>query len=453
MSLKLKDVQIVEQDKNFKKAFKVLRGGYPEKSFEQQIKGKKFREAAQIILKKIVETTLLEVDREKVTVVLPWRSAIAFGESFIEYGVKDFYHISSKRNEETLETEVDFEEGKLKRKNFAIISDPMLATGNTIVDSIERCIKKGIKEKNILVICVLAVEEGILKIKEKYPKAKIIIGQLDSHLDEKGYIVPGLGDFGDKYFSELPKIELEKMVDRFQLSTIGRHKLFNRIKNQGVSETLNSIIERDKKDENIDERNRKDLVKKGLKILKPKNTRIIDTGELEGIENVIKQIAKHIKKNTKIISIEGKSGVGKTSTTYFLSEKLKAQTFSMGDIFRYLTILSFRKHKIDRNLFMELNYKFVNEKIRLFHNDTNISHKYSKKMREKKIEKELPNIALKFQKQVIELCQKEITKLSKKTEGIIILEGRAFTLDFLPSDLRIKLIADPSIRAERRWQQ
>ena len=450
----MKEIKILNQDKKLKGAFKILRKGYPNKSFKEQTKGKLFRESSEIITDKIIKESTKYLDVKNTVVVLPWRSAIAFVPSLNKYEFKNLYHISSKRNEKTLETEVDFEEGKINKNNFVLIADPMLATGNTIIDCIERLLNKKVSEDKILVASVLSAPEGIKNILKKYPKVKIIVGQLDKKLDKKGYIVPGVGDFGDKYFSDFKKQDFEKILNGYNISKTCKDKLLHRIKSHGVSEILESIIERDEKDDLIDEINKTNLSRQGLKIKKPKKTITIDTGRVVGIKNVAKIIDKNIKKNTKIISLEGKSGVGKSSTTQHLAKKLNAPIFSMGDIFRYLTLLHLAKIKFSKNIFDSMYYKKDHRNLVLFHNKMDVKKVYESQLRSKEVETKLPEIAKKFQKEVIEFCAKEIEKISKeKNQNVILIEGRAFTLDFLPSDLRIKLVADAPIRAERKWYE
>ena len=79
--------------------------------------------------------------------------------------------------------------------------------------------------------------------------------------------------------------------------------------------------------------------------------------------------------------------------------------------------------------------------------------KLSKELRGAEVESKTPEIAAKNQSVVISFAKEQIEEMAKKYDKIILLEGRAFTLDFLPSDLRIRLSADPVIRAERRWGQ
>lgn len=81
------------------------------------------------------------------------------------------------------------------------ITDPMLATGNSLIEAIKLYADKNIPVKNIKVVCIIAAPEGINNIIEKFPEVEIITAAVDSHLNEKGYIVPGMGDAGDRIFN------------------------------------------------------------------------------------------------------------------------------------------------------------------------------------------------------------------------------------------------------------
>jgi uracil phosphoribosyltransferase len=81
---------------------------------------------------------------------------------------------------------------------LVIAVDPMLATGNSSVAAIDLLKKSG--ATNIRFLCLLAAPEGIARMKEAHPDVPIITASVDSHLNEHGYIVPGLGDAGDRMF-------------------------------------------------------------------------------------------------------------------------------------------------------------------------------------------------------------------------------------------------------------
>ena len=79
-----------------------------------------------------------------------------------------------------------------------IITDPMLATGGSAAAAITMLKQKGVK--NIRFMCIIAAPEGVKKMQEVHPDVDIYIGALDERLNEHGYIVPGLGDAGDRIF-------------------------------------------------------------------------------------------------------------------------------------------------------------------------------------------------------------------------------------------------------------
>lgn len=80
----------------------------------------------------------------------------------------------------------------------AMILDPMLATGGSAVAAIETLKKHGCK--NLKVMAIISAPEGIAKVHGSHPDVDIYTGAVDSHLNENGYIVPGLGDAGDRLF-------------------------------------------------------------------------------------------------------------------------------------------------------------------------------------------------------------------------------------------------------------
>lgn len=79
-----------------------------------------------------------------------------------------------------------------------ILVDPMLATGNSAKYVIDILIKHGAKAEDILFLCLVAAPEGVDVLDKAFPEMKIYCASLDSHLDENAYIVPGLGDAGDR---------------------------------------------------------------------------------------------------------------------------------------------------------------------------------------------------------------------------------------------------------------
>ena len=103
------------------------------------------------------------------------------------------------RDEETLEPVPYFE--KLAHdieERLALVVDPMLATGGSMIATIDMLKKAGCKSIRALVL--VAAPEGIAKVQAAHPDVDLFTAAIDSHLNEQGYIIPGLGDAGDKIF-------------------------------------------------------------------------------------------------------------------------------------------------------------------------------------------------------------------------------------------------------------
>ena len=108
-------------------------------------------------------------------------------------------HIGMYRNEETLKpVRYYFKTPKDLDKREVIILDPMLATGGSGIDAIESLKESGAKKLKFL--CIIAAPEGIKNLQDAHPDVEIYAAALDEKLNEKGYIVPGLGDAGDRIF-------------------------------------------------------------------------------------------------------------------------------------------------------------------------------------------------------------------------------------------------------------
>ena len=108
-------------------------------------------------------------------------------------------HIGMYRDEETLEPHPYFcKMPKDVAERDVMIVDPMLATGGSACEAIGEMVKRGCKHITLMVL--VAAPEGIKAVQEKYPDVNIYAGALDDHLNEHGYIVPGLGDAGDRIF-------------------------------------------------------------------------------------------------------------------------------------------------------------------------------------------------------------------------------------------------------------
>lgn len=107
--------------------------------------------------------------------------------------------VGLQRDEETAQaSEYYWKLPPLSEKSVVVITDPMLATGGSILHLLRVVSKQKVKELRI--VCVIAAPEGIAAINQEYPDVKIFAGAVDTNLNDKKYIVPGLGDYGDRYF-------------------------------------------------------------------------------------------------------------------------------------------------------------------------------------------------------------------------------------------------------------
>ncbi|MGH1457727.1 MAG: uracil phosphoribosyltransferase [Paracoccaceae bacterium] len=103
------------------------------------------------------------------------------------------------RDEETLQpVEYYFKVPDNLDERLVIAVDPMLATGNSSAAAIDKLKEAG--AKNIRFLCLLAAPEGVARMKEAHPDVPIVTAALDEKLNDQGYIVPGLGDAGDRMF-------------------------------------------------------------------------------------------------------------------------------------------------------------------------------------------------------------------------------------------------------------
>ena len=107
-------------------------------------------------------------------------------------------HIGMYRNEETLEPVEYYFKLPVVENPLVLIVDPMLATGGSAVAAIDACKKRGYN--NIRLMCLVGAPEGLKVVEQAHPDVHIYLASLDERLNEKGYIMPGLGDAGDRIF-------------------------------------------------------------------------------------------------------------------------------------------------------------------------------------------------------------------------------------------------------------
>jgi len=85
-------------------------------------------------------------------------------------------------------------------ERYVLLLDPMLATGGSAIMAVQVLIDHGVPEENVIFINLISAPEGIEAMREKFPKVIIVTTEVDERLNEKFYIMPGIGDFGDRYF-------------------------------------------------------------------------------------------------------------------------------------------------------------------------------------------------------------------------------------------------------------
>ncbi|MCL6638505.1 MAG: uracil phosphoribosyltransferase [Firmicutes bacterium] len=150
-----------------------------------------------------VEAKCEEVDSTRVLLVPVLRAGLGFMESFLEFLPKaKVAHVGVARDHETLEAGVYLSSvpGNTDDYDDVFVLDPMLATGNSSVKVLELLARTGFSESKIKLCCGFAVEPGIKQVHQRFPKVHIITATIDGRLNEFGYIVPGLGDAGDRLF-------------------------------------------------------------------------------------------------------------------------------------------------------------------------------------------------------------------------------------------------------------
>jgi uracil phosphoribosyltransferase len=108
-------------------------------------------------------------------------------------------HIGLYRDPKTLQAvEYYFKAPPDLQDRLVIVLDPMLATANSATAAIDRLKERGARDLRF--VCLLAAPEGIAKLKAEHPDVQIYTAAIDSHLNDHGYIVPGLGDAGDRMY-------------------------------------------------------------------------------------------------------------------------------------------------------------------------------------------------------------------------------------------------------------
>lgn len=152
-----------------------------------------------------IETPLAQMDAPVLAgKKLVFASILRAGNGLLE-GMLDLVpsarvaHIGLYRDHETLQAvEYYFKAPEDISDRLVIVVDPMLATANSSIAAVEKLKERG--AHNIRFLCLLAAPEGVEAFGKAHPDVPIFTASIDSHLNEKGYIVPGLGDAGDRMY-------------------------------------------------------------------------------------------------------------------------------------------------------------------------------------------------------------------------------------------------------------
>lgn len=85
-------------------------------------------------------------------------------------------------------------------ERHVLLMDPILATGNSAAKAIKVLLLKGVQEEKILFLSLVAAPEGITKICSEFPRVKVITSEIDDRVGDDSHVVPGVGEFGERYF-------------------------------------------------------------------------------------------------------------------------------------------------------------------------------------------------------------------------------------------------------------
>ena len=161
-----------------------------------------------IKVKKVKVRTPLELTAgfelsQQIVLVPVLRAGLGMVQGFIDI-IPDAKvgHIGLQRDEETLKPkQYYYKTPKNLRSSIVILLDPMLATGGSSSQAIANLKKRG--SRDCMFACIVASPDGLYKMRKDHPDVKIFCAALDRGLNERGYIVPGLGDAGDRTFGTL----------------------------------------------------------------------------------------------------------------------------------------------------------------------------------------------------------------------------------------------------------
>jgi len=187
---------------------------------DKNISRRDFRDASEAISHIIAQESLSHIETETIEVETPiakttgiklkpsitlipiLRSGMAMVQAFLHY-YKDatIGVIGLKRDEETAKAHLYYQNiPPIAPGSKVIILDPMISTGGTGIEALKILKKLGIKDKDIIFASIICSPEGIGAMLAEFPRLKILQAGIDEKLNHDKFIVPGLGDFGDRYY-------------------------------------------------------------------------------------------------------------------------------------------------------------------------------------------------------------------------------------------------------------
>ena len=152
-----------------------------------------------------MKTTQKTLAGKKVVVVPILRAGLGMVDGILDLiPAARVGHVGLYRDEETMQPVEYFVKmpSNLEERQLYVV-DPMLATGGSAIAAIDSVLERGAKIENIKFICIVAAPEGVKALQEAHPNVEIYTAALDEKLNEQAYIVPGLGDAGDRLYGTL----------------------------------------------------------------------------------------------------------------------------------------------------------------------------------------------------------------------------------------------------------
>ena len=153
----------------------------------------------------IVKTTQKTLAGKKVVVIPILRAGLGMVDGILDLiPAARVGHVGLYRDEETMQPVEYFVKmpSNLEERQLYVV-DPMLATGGSAIAAIDSVLERGAKIENIKFICIVAAPEGVKALQEAHPDVEVYTAALDEKLNEQAYIVPGLGDAGDRLYGTL----------------------------------------------------------------------------------------------------------------------------------------------------------------------------------------------------------------------------------------------------------